>query len=141
MDFHDFPRFLGKSGMDLMYPPPSYVQAYSDGLSSSPRARERRRTPADPRLIPLPGCLVHLVLFHRRIFGTTAGRLRPFRLKSQSRKSVNWEMDRPIEKSGGRMPRGEGLLSFISAPVALQDSISGVLREQLCSPTVTRPPS
>ena len=28
MDFHDFPMFLGKSGVDLFHPP-SYVRAYS----------------------------------------------------------------------------------------------------------------
>ena len=29
MDFHDFPMFLGKSGMDLIHPhPPSYVRDY-----------------------------------------------------------------------------------------------------------------
>ena len=33
----------------------------------------------------------------------------PLRLKSKRRKSVNLEMDRPFEKSGGRMPRGESL--------------------------------
>ena len=31
------------------------------------------------------------------------------RAEIQKKKYVNLEMDRPIEKSGGRMPRGEGL--------------------------------
>ena len=59
-------------------------------------------------------CLVHFSpALNETLFGTTTDRLCSFWLKSKkitaTRKSVDLEMDRPIEKSGGRIPRVEGL--------------------------------
>ena len=38
MDFHDFPKFIGKSGVYLVHPPSS-VQAYSGVARSGVRVR------------------------------------------------------------------------------------------------------